>query len=229
MKRFALFFIFAILFFSWGLATVRYQIFPHDLVQYGARMSGLSTDSGTRSSNMAELFTLSVRDADVVFIGDSLTERGPWQDVFPNLAVANRGVGSDTILDIQNRVDTVISTRAERAFLMAGINDLYAGRDPEQIVEVYFDVVEQLLARGLQVVVQSTVNCTGACTYQREVAELNGLIEAWADQNQVKFVDLNAHLSDENGLKAEFSFDGVHLSASGYAAWISALRPFLAE
>ena len=37
---------------------------------------------------------------DIVFLGDSLTELGLWNEFFPTVKLANRGVGGDTTKDV---------------------------------------------------------------------------------------------------------------------------------
>ena len=227
MKRFVAFAFVAAVFFAWGVSTIRYQVFPFDLLKATARATALSPGSGTPSSNAREMFSLTTRDADVVFVGDSITRDGPWQDVFQNVAVANRGVGGETTLDISKRLDTITSTKAERALIMAGINDLYAGRSPEQIAETYFGIIKSLRASGMEVIVQSTITCTGACRYQREITVLNDLLREYADRNGLRFIDLNGSMADGGQLKGAYTSDGVHIAPKGYQQWISELRPVL--
>ena len=36
----------------------------------------------------------------VVFLGDSIVQGGQWHDIFPDLRIANRGIGGDTTSDL---------------------------------------------------------------------------------------------------------------------------------
>ena len=63
-------------------------------------------------------------EVDIVFAGDSITQAGEWTDFFPNLKIANRGVGSDTTHDLLRRLDSIISVNPKNVFVMIGINDI---------------------------------------------------------------------------------------------------------
>jgi len=41
-------------------------------------------------------------------------------------------------------------------------------------------------------------------------------------------VDLNAQLSDAQGLKPEYTHDGIHLNGAGFKVWADVLAPYLA-
>ena len=65
---------------------------------------------------------------------------------------------------------------------------------------------------------------------QEEVLKKNIIIDQLNDQlyeltidEKIEFIDLNKLLSDVNGLKKEFTKDGVHLNSSGYLEWSTIL------
>ena len=64
------------------------------------------------------------QNVDVCFAGDSLTARGLWSEFFPDVAVSNRGIGSDTSEGLLNRLDTVVEGAPDVVFIMIGINDV---------------------------------------------------------------------------------------------------------
>ncbi len=47
------------------------------------------------------------RKADVVLLGDSLTDFGEWPDLLPDLSVQNRGISGDTVWGVQKRLDQI--------------------------------------------------------------------------------------------------------------------------
>ena len=51
----------------------------------------------------------------VVFLGDSITEGGMWEEWFPELRTANRGVGGDAVRDVVGRLHSAIHERVEHA------------------------------------------------------------------------------------------------------------------
>ncbi len=162
---------------------------------------------------------------DVVMIGDSLTAGGNWAARFPALKIANAGEDSDTALKILARLDAILGTRPSRAFIMVGINDIYNGVPVDRIVARYARIVQALQARDVAVTIQSTVECEAAVCGSRlaRVRVLNVRLEALARELGAGFLDLNTTLSGPDGLRPEFSRDGVHINAAGYRAWYRVL------
>lgn len=65
----------------------------------------------------------------IVFLGDSITEKIDWHELFHNshYDILNRGIGSDTISGVINRINTIINLKPSKVFLMIGINDIALG------------------------------------------------------------------------------------------------------
>jgi lysophospholipase L1-like esterase len=62
--------------------------------------------------------------------------------------------------------------------------------------------------------------------------EANDLIRQWAaTQRDVRFVDVAPRMLDAQGRPRPplFRADGLHMSPAGYAVWIAALKPVLAD
>lgn len=162
----------------------------------------------------------------VVMIGDSLTDAAEWAEMFPEQDIANRGIDSDTTDGVLERIDNVVASRPRIAFLMIGINDFM---DPRRSVDTVFanyrEIVRRLSQGGAQVVVQSTLPCNEAKAAWKSCAALNGKI-AQLDARlpslasaSVTFVDLRPLLAANGNLRAELTFDGVHLNGAGYRLW----------
>ncbi len=168
---------------------------------------------------------------DVVMVGDSITAGGRWSRRFPNVHIVNRGVSGDTALKILNRMDGILDTRAKRALLMFGINDIYNGVPVDRIVQRYDTIIRQLKTRKFDVVIQSTLACTGQVCGEKlmRVYELNQKLRKLARSHRVPFVDINRELSDRAGLKGAYSRDGVHLNGDGYARWYAMLTPYISS
>ena len=76
-----------------------------------------------------ELFSsLSIGPEDIVFIGNSIIDACEWSELFNNKHIKNRGIRSDNIKGIHDRIDLVITGKPRKIFIMAGINDLIGNR-----------------------------------------------------------------------------------------------------
>ena len=167
---------------------------------------------------------------DVVFVGDSITEGAEWSDFFPNISVANRGVGSDITADILRRLDSIVSLKPEYAFIMVGINDIHSGVPLLDILNRYTAIVESLRKNGIEVVIQSTIQCQPSeCFYKSEIVnELNASLKQYAKSLNIRFVQLGV-LSKKDGLESIHTYDGVHLNGKGYRVWVESISPILRE
>jgi len=171
--------------------------------------------------------------ASIVMVGDSLTDGAEWREMFPGVAVVNRGVDGDTTAGVLRRMDAITSTRARKAFVMIGINDFKEARTVDAVFNDYRGIVSRLNEGGMRVFVQATLLCNEAkaewisCTaIQGRIRELNGRLAGLASPNVV-FVDINAGLAGAGGLKPELTYDGVHLNGEGYRIWRDEISKFV--
>lgn len=198
---------------------------------------GRAPDAGTQPSSYWDekksFFDTFGTYASVVMIGDSLTDGAEWREVFPGLAVVNRGVDEDTTAGVLRRMDTITSTRARKAFVMIGINDFKEGRTVEDVFNDYRNIVSRLEESGMKVFVQSTLACNEAkaewiscAAIQGRIRDLNRRLAGLASA-RVTFIDINAGLAGAGGLKPELTYDGVHLNGEGYRIWRDAISKFV--
>lgn len=171
--------------------------------------------------------------ASIVMVGDSLTDGAEWREMFPGVAVVNRGVDGDTTAGVLRRMESIASARARKAFVMVGINDFKEGRTVEAVFEDYRTIVSALGKSGMKVFVQSTLMCNVAkaewisCTaIQGRIRELNGRLAGLASPNVV-FIDINVRLAGAGGLKPDLTYDGVHLNGEGYRIWRDEISKFV--
>ena len=221
----ALVFCFSI--FSYGLIVGKYEVFPYELIKW-AKNSVAPTDNPKASKTVerVKIFRLFNSNADIAFVGDSLTAGGIWNEWFPNHMTVNRGMGGDKASDVRARMDTIVSANPSQAFLMMGINDVHQYVSVPKILSNYGAVVDSLTAEGIDVVIQSTIQCElSACGkhHVESVTALNKGLSELASEKKVKFLFLG-ELSSDRGLPSKYTTDGVHLSALGYAYWINKIN-----
>lgn len=174
-----------------------------------------------------------VQKADIVFVGDSITARGEWQEFFPDQVVLNRGIDSDVTEGVRNRLSVIIEAQPKKIFLMIGINDLRQGISSETTLNYYGQILDDLTAAlpDCEVYVQSILpvhSSTGIPN--KDVQTLNASIQELAIKHDVTYVDIYSLLADEdNDLPKAYSIDGVHMTGEGYGIWVKALKPYVQE
>jgi lysophospholipase L1-like esterase len=171
--------------------------------------------------------------ASTVMIGDSLTDGAEWKEMFPGIAVVNRGVDGDTTAGVLRRMEGIVSTHARRAFVMIGINDFKEGRTVDAVFQDYRSLVSGLEDGGMKVFVQSTLQCNEAkggwiscAAIQGKIRELNRRLSGLASA-KVSYIDINAGLSGPEGLRPDLTYDGVHLNGEGYRIWRDEISKFI--
>jgi lysophospholipase L1-like esterase len=165
--------------------------------------------------------------ADVVMIGDSLTDLPDWSALFPNVRIANYGIIGDTTDGALRRLDPILASGARTAFVMLGINDIHRHFPDATTIANFRHLIDALRTAGMTVYVESTL-FTRQPEDAASIAALNrSLSETCKNGTNCVFVDLNSRLAAGDLLRPDFSVDGTHLTPPAYAAWRDAIRQFL--
>jgi lysophospholipase L1-like esterase len=175
------------------------------------------------------LFRQTVGDADVIMLGDSITEGVEWRELFPQVRILNRGIGGDTSAGVLNRLDEVIARHPKIVFLMIGSNDLQMGVPIRTISANVRSIVAALEQSQIRVVLQKVLYARAGYQAQpsNRVNELNDLLSELCGLPQVLCVNLNQILAEGEALSPSFSFDALHLNTAGYLAWKNEIKTLL--
>lgn len=177
-----------------------------------------------------------VDEPELVLIGDSLIEHGPWSDALAPVKVLNLGISRDTSDCLLYRLGQVAQIKPKHVVLLVGINDLLDNRSVDVVSGVYWLILAQL-HRSLpqtKVIVVSLLpvnakECWFCRVTQKTIGELNQRLEKMTRELGFHLLDLASHLSTTDGeLRAEFTTDGLHLNSQGYAVFSQAIKESLA-
>lgn len=163
----------------------------------------------------------------VLFIGDSLTENGNWQDLFPSMKVVNQGIGGDTTQALMARLPSACRSGAEIAILTIGTNDFIKNIDEDKIYSNWEKIIFHLKRCNIEVISVSTpmtslININDRITKYNERQNL-----ACSKNNFCNHIDINRKLAKNGSLDERFTIDGIHLSIDGYQEWKELLTPHL--
>lgn len=172
-----------------------------------------------------------------VFIGDSLTERFPFDVLLPEHPIYNRGIQGDKVggyryLGILDRLyESAYDLNPGKIFLMVGVNDLIFAKTPKDIfIQCYRRLITEIRTyTQAEIHIQSILPVRDR--YKRfngRILDFNKALKEMAFEMRVPFIDLFAsfHGSDKY-LKPDLSMDGLHLSDNGYQLWTEKVKPFL--
>lgn len=178
-----------------------------------------------------------IKKYDIVFLGNSLTERGDWQGFLGNhYLIANRGIGGDNTFGVLSRIDNVMILRPQKIFIMIGINDLGKGLHIDIIYNNYMKIINKIKAMDPSTIIyiQSILPVNPLKTdytkgRETDIIELNGrLKKGLLKLTGVNFIDLFKKVTDSYGvLKADYTNDGVHLTNEGYNQWIDVIQDYI--
>lgn len=197
----------------YGFALGRYKAWPFRLIS--GRFPRTAPENRHHRPR-AEQFAVFQPEVDTVMLGDSLIEGGLWSEIFPGARIANRGVGGDTTRRVLDRIHQVEPLKPKRVFLLVGLNDLARNVPVDQTLSNYTEIVARLQAMGAQVFVISVVRPRGTDGLANQVVALNAELRVIADAHGCRYIDLDAAMSDENGIRPENTYDDTHFSAVGY-------------
>lgn len=191
----------------------------------------------------------SVKKGSVLFAGSSLMEMFPIEqfaadDKLP-VTVYNRGIGGFITDELINVIDVcILDLEPSKLFINIGTNDLSDTRIAmSTVMKNYEYILRETTKRvpdvKIYLMAYYPVNPEAATEETREclkirsnekIAAANEEVKKLADKLGAKYIDVNAPLKDEKGrLKAEYTYEGIHIKEEGYKAIYPLVKDFILE
>lgn len=188
-----------------------------------------ATDDWAQHNRYAKANPSLTQAPSVVFMGNSITDH--WDNIHPGFFTdnnyANRGISGQVTSQMLVRFQAdVIQLCPQIVVILAGTNDLALNNGKitiEHIVENIQSMCELAQYNHILPIICSVLP---ACEYpwRKEVEnpaelirQLNVLLQMYALQNNIPYVDYYSALVDERGgLPEAYTNDGVHPTAAGY-------------
>ena len=170
-----------------------------------------------------------VKKGEIVFTGSSLCELFPinemLQNVEPRICVYNRGIGGDVTDGLLERMDeSIFDLEPKKVFINIGTNDISR---PEYKRERLMSQYRKILMPGAD---PEAVKAQFGARTNAELKEVNAEVEKMAEELNCTYINVFDCLLDEKGnLKAEYTIEGMHMYANGYAVVLEKLMPYLLE
>lgn len=179
----------------------------------------------THARVISQFELLPVTPGDTVFLGDSITEAGLWEELFPGLPVRNRGIGGDTTEGVLKRLHQVTGGQPAKVFLLIGTNDLGQGIAPSVIDQNINSIVDRIRKESPDTGIYVQSVFPRGESYRDRVEELNTLLETSIPGKAV-WIDLYPLLLDESdgSIRNDLSNDELHLFGEGYLLWRDAIE-----
>jgi lysophospholipase L1-like esterase len=170
----------------------------------------------------------------IIFLGNSITEMGNWKKVTGDTTVINRGIGGDITYGVLKRLKDITDRKPSKLFILIGINDI--GKDiPDAVIaDNYLKIVNEVHSKcpETKIYVQSILPLNPTIKnfpqhYDKEehVLAVNKLLKANAAVGNYTFVDIfHLFVGPDKLLKAEYTYEGLHLKPPAFDVWVAYLK-----
>ena len=188
-----------------------------------------------------ELNEISLLEPDMIFIGDSIVEYYPLQELLGTAkTIVNRGIrGYQTGLLLDNLDAHLYGDAVDQIVLLIGTNDIGKDIPMNEALDNLEGVIQSLnrdyplsqikLVSILPVNEGEEYKQTVYIRTNEKIREWNQAYEALASAYiQVDFLPIYDSLTDSEGqLQSAYTTDGLHLSVAGYQALSDILKTYL--
>lgn len=181
------------------------------------------------------------KNQNVVFLGDSLIEIYPLQEIFTDLPIVNSGVSGYKTTDILNNINNMVYRYNPTSVIIEiGTNDI-AEDNSEEMQQEIISNIEKIIKEinenrpKAKVYVQSVypVNkkmkrSMAGIRNNETIINLNKMLEQYCEKNNVTYINVYDYLVDDEGNFAqEYTYDGLHPTEIGYAKITRILLPYI--
>lgn len=209
-------------------------------------IGGESSTKSNKTQKTNTISTTDLKDENYVFLGDSITDWYPISNFFSDdTPIIKSGFAGYKTYDLLKDMDnTVYKYNPTKVFIQIGTNDLNCDDSSSEVAynnivkiiknikknrpyaEIYLESIYPVNQSDDEKIQKET---TGKRNNE-EIAELNGQLEEYCKNNEVKYIDMYKELVDEEGnLKLEYTADGLHLSTEGYSKVSNVLKKYIKE
>lgn len=171
-------------------------------------------------------------DADIVFIGDSLTRGENFQAFFPEKKIVNLGLSGDTLSGISKRAYIIRALTPEKIFIEGGVNSLSSG-SVEELSALYDTMTADIIAGNPDAAVYiqsilpvSNANQKGRLTNEN-ILKINEALQEIAARQGAVYIDLHSLYVLNGEMNPAYTKDGLHLKDEAKNLWLEAISKYV--
>lgn len=222
--------------FPFGARWLAYRFMDSVLNYHFRPVYGYSFLNNYKYLERMEFFSLNSGQKDIVFLGNSLTERGDWENIMNRNDVSNRGIGSDITEGFINRIYDVFRLKPRICFVEGGVNDLGRQIAQDTIIRNLGIIIDTLRGEGIIPVLNMVTYLTDYYKWHEpkefndRIKKLNKAIKALAKKKKVQVINLNPKITDGKFLLEQYAIpDGIHYTDATYQLWKDEIVKILAK
>jgi hexosaminidase len=171
----------------------------------------------------------------IIFLGNSITEGGNWEEIFQLDNILNRGIGGDVTAGVLARMDEIVRHEPSKLFICIGTNDLARGVEIPDIIANYHAILETVREASPETViyVQSVLPVGEKVFFGHnndKIKSLNEEIKKMCAKKQITYIDLHPLFAGPNGyLDSQYTNDELHLLGGAYLLWKDKIAQYVYE
>ncbi|QNL49194.1 sialate O-acetylesterase [Olivibacter sp. SDN3] len=171
---------------------------------------------------------------DIIFLGNSISAGTDWSELLQIPEAKNRGISGDITFGVLERLDDIIAGQPAKVFVLIGINDI-SRNIPDDIILCNYEKIIDRIQKGSSATeiyfqtllpVNETFNkFKNHYGKDEHILYVNQGLKKLTQIKNVQLIDLYPAFLDSNKcLKANYTYDGLHLTIDGYKAWAELLK-----
>lgn len=179
----------------------------------------------------------------VVFLGDSITEIYPIDDIYTNLPIVKSGVSGYKTNDILDRIDSMLyEYNPTKVILLIGTNDISEDISEENIKNTIEQIEKISKAikknrKNTKIYIESIYPVNRSMDKEMvanrtndAIQQINKEIKLYCKKNNMTYINMYDELTDEDGnFNKKYTYDGLHPNTLGYAKITQVLIPYIFE
>jgi lysophospholipase L1-like esterase len=204
-----------------SIFIISFSLMENSIAQDWAALNHVKNDNDS-------LGIPAINENRILFMGNSITigwiNKNP--EFFTGKPYVNRGISGQTTpqMLVRFRAD-VINLKPKVVIILAGTNDIAGNTGPstiEMISDNIMSMAELAKSNNIKVILCSVLPVFDypwkpGLNPSEKIIALNKLIKDYAKENEIVYLDYFEQMVNENnGLKDELTYDGVHPNEAGY-------------
>lgn len=187
----------------------------------------IATFDGWDATRTSIFDSLHIDTMDIVFVGNSLTESFPLNEIY-GPQIKNRGINGNTSLQVLDRIEKIASCRPRKIFIEVGINDLQTGSSPDSLLHCYINIIQSVGKYNVPLYIQSLFPVRNEFeVHMRNINTVNFRLKKLCDSTGVRYIDVYSRLLKGGELDRSLTDDGIHLNGAGCMVWKKVIDPFV--
>lgn len=174
----------------------------------------------------------------IVFLGDSITEIYPLEDIFGKVPIVKSGISGYRTKDILEQLRKMVyQYNPSKVILLIGTNDYLDNSTPDEVASNIKEIVQEIHKhrKNTEIYIESIYPINKSLKKEMvanrdndKIIETNKKIKDICKEKNLTYIDMYNELIDEDGnFNKKYTYDGLHPNTLGYARISQVLSQYI--